>query len=132
MPKEAVVPELAAWFQEKGVNALIFDTRGIGDSDGEPRCDVSLPYGRVDCGFTEFALIQFVIRPIPKQGLKTSMMQSHFFRVILSLIRPRSLCGVYASMVTSPSLPGLLSKYSTHNIISFMPTPKDPTYSSIA
>jgi hypothetical protein len=43
MPKEAVVPELAVWYQERGLTALVFDTHGIGSSDGEPRCDVSVP-----------------------------------------------------------------------------------------
>lgn len=41
MPKEAVVPDLAAWYQKHGVNALVYDTHGIGSSDGEPRFDVS-------------------------------------------------------------------------------------------
>lgn len=41
MPKEAVVPELAAWYQHQGLTALIFDSHGIGASDVEPRCDVS-------------------------------------------------------------------------------------------
>ena len=42
MPKEAVVAELAAWYQQQGLTALIFDGRGIGASDGEPRLDVSV------------------------------------------------------------------------------------------
>ncbi|KAF1838973.1 alpha/beta-hydrolase [Decorospora gaudefroyi] len=42
MPKEAVVPELAAWFQARDVTALVFDSHGIGASDGEPRCDTDM------------------------------------------------------------------------------------------
>lgn len=42
MPKDVVLPEIAEWYQKRGFTALIFDTYGIGASDGEPRCDVSL------------------------------------------------------------------------------------------
>jgi alpha/beta superfamily hydrolase len=41
MPKDVVVPDIAEWYQQRGVTALIFDTYGIGASDGEPRHDVS-------------------------------------------------------------------------------------------
>jgi alpha/beta superfamily hydrolase len=37
MPKEAVLPDLAKWFQENGISCLLYDPRGIGASDGEPR-----------------------------------------------------------------------------------------------
>ena len=43
MPKDVVVPDLAEWYQHRGFTALIFDTYGIGASDGEPRHDVSRP-----------------------------------------------------------------------------------------
>ena len=43
MPKDVVLPEIAEWYRKRGFTALIFDTYGIGSSDGEPRCDVSLP-----------------------------------------------------------------------------------------
>lgn len=42
MPKDVVLPEIAEWYRKCGFTALIFDTYGIGSSDGEPRCDVSL------------------------------------------------------------------------------------------
>lgn len=42
MPKDvAGLPEICKWYQKRGFTALIFDTYGIGTSDGEPRCDVS-------------------------------------------------------------------------------------------
>ena len=42
MPKDvADLPEICEWYQKRGFTALIFDTYGIGASDGEPRCDVS-------------------------------------------------------------------------------------------
>ncbi len=41
MPKDVVVPDIAEWYQQRGVTALIFDTYGIGTSEGEPRHDVS-------------------------------------------------------------------------------------------
>ncbi|GLI80558.1 hypothetical protein PoHVEF18_008913 [Penicillium ochrochloron] len=37
MPKDVVVPDIAEWYQKRGFTALIFDTFGIGASDGEPR-----------------------------------------------------------------------------------------------
>lgn len=43
MPKDVVVPEIAEWYHKRGFTALIFDTYSIGASDGEPKCDVSLP-----------------------------------------------------------------------------------------
>ncbi|OCK75397.1 peptidase S15 [Lepidopterella palustris CBS 459.81] len=39
MPKDVVVPDIAEWYQQRGFTALIFDTYGIGASDGEPRHD---------------------------------------------------------------------------------------------
>lgn len=42
MPKDVVLPEVAEWYRKRGFTALIFDTYGIGTSDGEPRCDVGL------------------------------------------------------------------------------------------
>lgn len=44
MPKDVVVPDIAEWYQKRGFTALIFDTFGIGASDGEPRHDVSRPH----------------------------------------------------------------------------------------
>lgn len=41
MPKDVVVPDIAEWYRKRGFTALIFDTFGIGASDGEPRHDVS-------------------------------------------------------------------------------------------
>ena len=41
MPKEAFVPEIALWYQKHDITALVFDSRSIGSSDGEPRHDVS-------------------------------------------------------------------------------------------
>lgn len=41
MPKDAILPDIAKWFQEHGITCLLFDPRGIGASDGEPRNDVS-------------------------------------------------------------------------------------------
>lgn len=43
MPKDVVVPDIAEWYRKRGFTALIFDTFGIGSSDGEPRNDVSCP-----------------------------------------------------------------------------------------
>jgi hypothetical protein len=43
MPKDVVVPDIAEWYQKRGFTALIFDTFGIGASDGEPRHEVSRP-----------------------------------------------------------------------------------------
>lgn len=40
MPKDVVVPDVAEWFQRHGFTALVFDTFGIGESEGLPRCDV--------------------------------------------------------------------------------------------
>lgn len=40
MPKDVVVPDIAEWYHKRGFTALIFDTFGIGASDGEPRYDV--------------------------------------------------------------------------------------------
>lgn len=40
MPKEAFVPDIAQWYQKHDITALVFDTRTIGLSDGEPRHEV--------------------------------------------------------------------------------------------
>ena len=45
MPKDAILPDIAKWFQEQGITCLLCDPRGIGASDGEPRNDVSLASG---------------------------------------------------------------------------------------
>jgi fermentation-respiration switch protein FrsA (DUF1100 family) len=34
------LPDIAAWFQNQGLTVLLFDTRTIGASDGEPRNDI--------------------------------------------------------------------------------------------
>ncbi|KAI9759120.1 MAG: hypothetical protein M4579_002567 [Chaenotheca gracillima] len=47
MPKDVVLPEVAEWYWKRGFTALIFDTYGIGASDGEPRCDTDM-HRRVD------------------------------------------------------------------------------------
>ncbi|KAH0042716.1 hypothetical protein KCU78_g732, partial [Aureobasidium melanogenum] len=48
MPKDvAGLPEICEWYQNRGFTALIFDTYGIGASDGEPRCDTDM-HRRVD------------------------------------------------------------------------------------
>ncbi|KAJ5197590.1 Alpha/Beta hydrolase protein [Penicillium cf. viridicatum] len=39
MPKDAMLPDLAKWFQEPGIITLLFDPRGLGASDGHPRND---------------------------------------------------------------------------------------------
>ena len=41
MPKDAILPDLAKWFQGHDVTCLIYDPVGLGASDGEPRNDVS-------------------------------------------------------------------------------------------
>jgi hypothetical protein len=41
MPKDAILPDIAKWFQEHGITCLLYDPSGIGASDGEPRNDVS-------------------------------------------------------------------------------------------
>lgn len=40
MPREAFVPDIAQWYQNHGITALIFDTRTYGLSDGQPRQEV--------------------------------------------------------------------------------------------
>ena len=42
MPKDAILPDIAKWFQGHGITCLLYDPAGIGASDGEPRNDVSL------------------------------------------------------------------------------------------
>jgi hypothetical protein len=42
MPKEAALPDLARWFQAHDVTVLIYDSRGLGASEGEPRNYVSV------------------------------------------------------------------------------------------
>ncbi|KAL6159673.1 hypothetical protein ACJQWK_06183 [Exserohilum turcicum] len=42
MPKDVVVPDVAEWFQRHGFTALVFDTFGIGESEGLPRCDTNM------------------------------------------------------------------------------------------
>ncbi|KAH8731287.1 Alpha/Beta hydrolase protein [Phaeosphaeriaceae sp. PMI808] len=39
-PKEILLPDIALWFQQQGLTVLLFDTRTIGASDGEPRNDI--------------------------------------------------------------------------------------------
>lgn len=39
-PKEFFVDKIAAWFARNGVNALLYDARHLGVSDGQPRCDL--------------------------------------------------------------------------------------------
>lgn len=36
-PKEILLPDVAAWFQQQGITALLYDSRTIGASDGQPR-----------------------------------------------------------------------------------------------
>ncbi|KAL4881201.1 alpha/beta-hydrolase [Aspergillus karnatakaensis] len=40
MPKDAILPDIAKWFQEHGITILLYDPRGIGASDGEPRNEI--------------------------------------------------------------------------------------------
>ncbi|TVY37672.1 Polyketide transferase [Lachnellula subtilissima] len=40
MPKDAQLPDLAKWFQERDITCLLYDPRGIGASDGQPRNDI--------------------------------------------------------------------------------------------
>ncbi|PVH68713.1 alpha/beta-hydrolase [Cadophora sp. DSE1049] len=47
MPKDVVVPDIAEWYRKRGFTALIFDTFGIGSSDGEPRNDSDM-HRRID------------------------------------------------------------------------------------
>ncbi|KAK3371335.1 Alpha/Beta hydrolase protein [Lasiosphaeria ovina] len=39
-PKDANLPDIARWFQEQGITTLLYDPRGIGASEGEPRNEV--------------------------------------------------------------------------------------------
>lgn len=39
-PKDANLPDIARWFQEHGITTLLYDPRGIGASEGEPRNEV--------------------------------------------------------------------------------------------
>ncbi|KAJ1338626.1 fumagillin biosynthesis transferase [Microdochium nivale] len=39
-PKDANLPDIAKWFQEHDVTVLLYDPRGIGESEGEPRNEV--------------------------------------------------------------------------------------------
>ncbi|GKT45838.1 polyketide transferase FFUJ_12241 [Colletotrichum spaethianum] len=39
-PKDANLPDIARWFQEHGITILLYDPRGIGASEGEPRNEV--------------------------------------------------------------------------------------------
>ncbi|KAH7009245.1 Alpha/Beta hydrolase protein [Microdochium trichocladiopsis] len=39
-PKDANLPDIAKWFQEHGITVLLYDPRGIGASEGEPRNEV--------------------------------------------------------------------------------------------
>ncbi|KAL9111468.1 MAG: hypothetical protein Q9227_004146 [Pyrenula ochraceoflavens] len=49
MPKDLLAPQIAKWFQRKGVTALVYDNRTIGSSDGEPKNDIN-PHDQVsDC-----------------------------------------------------------------------------------
>ncbi|KAF4339768.1 peptidase S15 [Fusarium beomiforme] len=43
MPKDAIIPGICKWFQERDITCLAWDPRGIGASDGEPRNDVNRP-----------------------------------------------------------------------------------------
>ena len=43
MPKDALLPDIATWFQERDITVFLYDPRGIGASGGEPRNDVRLP-----------------------------------------------------------------------------------------
>ncbi|KAF5617400.1 peptidase S15 [Fusarium sp. NRRL 52700] len=40
MPKDAIIPDICKWFQERDITCLAWDPRGIGASDGEPRNDI--------------------------------------------------------------------------------------------
>ncbi|KAJ4351219.1 uncharacterized protein N0V89_006558 [Didymosphaeria variabile] len=40
MPKDAILPDLAKWFQEHGITTFLYDPKGIGRSGGEPRNDI--------------------------------------------------------------------------------------------
>ncbi|KAK2591731.1 hypothetical protein QQS21_010585 [Conoideocrella luteorostrata] len=40
MPKDAIIPDISKWFQERDVTCLAYDPRSIGNSDGEPRNDI--------------------------------------------------------------------------------------------
>ncbi|KAF3345656.1 DltD domain-containing protein [Verticillium dahliae] len=44
MPKEAFVPDIAQWYQKHDITALVYDTRTIGLSDGEPRHEVRVKH----------------------------------------------------------------------------------------
>ncbi|KAK5657218.1 hypothetical protein OQA88_3276 [Cercophora sp. LCS_1] len=39
-PKDANLPDIARWFQEHDITTLLYDPRGIGASEGEPRNEV--------------------------------------------------------------------------------------------
>lgn len=80
MPKDVVVPDIAEWYQKHGFTALIFDTYGIGASDGEPRHDVSYPgsYDYIPIYATQLTS-NCRDRATCKDGLTTSLTRSHGF-----------------------------------------------------
>lgn len=47
MPKDASLPDIGVWFQERDITCLLYDPRGIGASDGQSRNDVSICESRI-------------------------------------------------------------------------------------
>lgn len=37
-----MLPEIAAYFAQQGITALIYDMCSFGESDGQPRCELDL------------------------------------------------------------------------------------------
>jgi len=65
MPKDVVVPDIAEWYRKRGFTALIFDTFGIGSSDGEPRNDVSCLHISESSGLSRLELTVAIERHAP-------------------------------------------------------------------
>ncbi|KAI0377619.1 Alpha/Beta hydrolase protein [Hypomontagnella monticulosa] len=49
MPKDVLAPQIARYFQKKGVTALVYDNRSIGLSDGKPENDIDPQKQVSDC-----------------------------------------------------------------------------------
>jgi hypothetical protein len=58
MRQDASLPDIGKWFRERDITCLLYDPRGIGASDGQPRNDASLVTPESCPSFDSYATAQ--------------------------------------------------------------------------
>jgi hypothetical protein len=116
MPKDAILPDLAKWFQGRGITCLLYDPCGLGASDGEPRNDVSRSnVNSILRQAQQYLMIACRLMPDGKRNI--CMMQSRGSSSSLWWTKTELLCGGYALAAMLLYQQPRLSKYRYPEIV---------------